>query len=867
LGSHKSLACVLLDGDADPLIIKPHPELPTYQAPWLPSVVCLTERGPIVGEPARQLYGDPSRRHHIITCVKRDMGLETKRYSLGRPGDQEYSPAEISGFVLAHLRNAAASQLGRPVTDFVEAVVTVPAYFGQVERKSTVQAGELAGFERVHLLDEPIAAATSLLGGRLSATPRLIMLVDLGRDTLDVTLLLAGTTVSHGGIYELARDGDRLGGIDWDRAIALFALRFSHPQWRERIGDIEFVHPANLPLWDPCETAKKQLSSGERDELVLCYGDYLDNQFRRVSLTRADFLRITQYLSDKCIKVCNRLVETVPPQELARLVRKRRTWKDYFRSRRVRQLTWSDIDDVYLLGGGSRVPSIRDGIRQCWKGEPRLDDKAELRVGYGAALCAAQLSENPHLLKDSYLRCPHAIGVRTYPSPQPRRTWLAALLAGKGAADREKAKEPAFDCLIAKNQRIPDTIVRRYQLAGDADTFVVELVEEHRDLDKPPGEQLRYEDFGRLEISGLPQAVSAEDRFVKLEFHYHSDRDMRLYATVRGIRREYSLERRKADRDPPLVESSVVGEYSLTSVQDHRVTEDRTRPCTTPYGDEPPISGPQQDTSRPSFASPDEIHCTAFAPPSVARGETFLLQVFAHLPDAAGRASTLARDFDPSTGCRGSASLVAQVLEGQLLSFDLILVGGAADTARESLRWRGRTQSVQFLVTAGTADSLSAVLGRVTVSLDTVPIGQIGFKIALATGADRLRPEPLGTFDRFRLFFISYAAKDRPEVVKRVQMLPRLGKEFRQDLLSLDPGDRWEKKLYELIRECDATLLFWSSNAKASEWVLKECLYCIDVKGIDRLLPVIIELPPPLPPPELAELHMNDKLLYFIEPR
>jgi hypothetical protein len=297
------------------------------------------------------------------------------------------------------------------------------------------------------------------------------------------------------------------------------------------------------------------------------------------------------------------------------------------------------------------------------------------------------------------------------------------------------------------------------------------------------------------------------------------------------------------------------------------VAAERTRRRAAPGADSQPTSGPRQDTARPSSVSPDEVHCTAFAPPSVARGETFLLQVFAHLADAAGRAARLARDFDPATGRRGSTSLLAQVLEGQLLTFDLTLVGGTADTARTSLRWRRRTESVQFLVTAGRADNLPAVLGRVTISLDTVPVGQIAFKIALSTGVAKLPPEPLGSLDRFRLFFISYAAKDRAEVIKRVQMLPRLGKQFRQDLLDLDPGDRWARKLYEFIRECDATLLFWSSNAKASEWVLKECLYCIDVKGIDRLVPVIIELPPPLPPPELAELHMNDKLLYFIEPR
>jgi molecular chaperone DnaK len=542
LGTSTSLACVLLDGQAEPLIIKPHPELPDYQAPWLPSVVCLTDTGAIVGEPARLRYGDDQSRQGVIACVKRDMGLQTKTYSTGKPGAEKFSPAQISSFILAHLRNAAANQLRRPASDFTEAVITVPADFGQVERKATLHAGELAGFTQVHLLDEPIAAAMSLLTKeRRSADPKLIMVVDLGGGTLDVTLLLAGAEIPDGGINELARDGNqRLGGIDWDKAIAIFALAHSHPQWRERSRDTKFVDPSNLAMWDPCEAAKKDLSSKPLTEVTVGYMDYHDLNYRRVRLTKEDFLQITQGLTDKCIKVCNRLVANVPPQELARLVRKRRTWKDYFRSRRVQQLTWRDVDDIYLVGGGSRVPTVREAIQQCWRKEPKLDSKAELRVAYGAALCAAALSENPELFSTGYLRCPHAIGVFRDVSSAPARRLLGSLLGKRLPAN---GNGTAFETFIAKNQRIPDTVARRYRLVGndDDDTYVVEVVEEHRDWDKPAAEQVKYQHLGQLEIHGLPVATSAEDRVVKLEFHYLSDRDVRLYATIRGIRREKFL--------------------------------------------------------------------------------------------------------------------------------------------------------------------------------------------------------------------------------------------------------------------------------------------------------------------------------------
>lgn len=275
--------------------------------------------------------------------------------------------------------------------------------------------------------------------------------------------------------------------------------------------------------------------------------------------------------------------------------------------------------------------------------------------------------------------------------------------------------------------------------------------------------------------------------------------------------------------------------------------------------------GPVLLTDEAAASVEYDLDVTAFAPPAVRHGETFLLQIFVHLAEHATKAAELAKEFDAASEARAATSLLEGVTPGTRLEFQLQLRQGNAETTRAVLRWTGQPQSVQFLVTADSGPSQTALFGTVTISRDSVPIGQLVFKVLLATTASTERPEAVGTIDPFRQFFISYASKDRSEVIKRVQMLPRLGKNFRQDLLDLDPGDRWERKLYEFIRECDATLLFWSSNAKESEWVLKECQFCIEHKGIERLLPVIIERPPPLPPPELAELHMNDRLLYFVE--
>ena len=115
---------------------------------------------------------------------------------------------------------------------------------------------------------------------------------------------------------------------------------------------------------------------------------------------------------------------------------------------------------------------------------------------------------------------------------------------------------------------------------------------------------------------------------------------------------------------------------------------------------------------------------------------------------------------------------------------------------------------------------------------------------------------------------MSYATKDRKEVLKRVQMLNVLKTKFFIDLLSLDPGDRWEKKLYETIRKCDLFLLFWSQAAKNMKWVIREVEYALKQQSQNQgdepdIVPVILEQIV-LPPPSLATLHFNDRIQYLI---
>jgi hypothetical protein len=105
-------------------------------------------------------------------------------------------------------------------------------------------------------------------------------------------------------------------------------------------------------------------------------------------------------------------------------------------------------------------------------------------------------------------------------------------------------------------------------------------------------------------------------------------------------------------------------------------------------------------------------------------------------------------------------------------------------------------------------------------------------------------------------------------VLKRAQVLKAAGVSFFQDILSLDPGTRWEREIYKNIDKCDLVLLFWSRAAKASEWVIREAEYALARRGDGHnpdVVPVILETPPVPPPPSLASLHFNDRIHYLIE--
>jgi hypothetical protein len=270
----------------------------------------------------------------------------------------------------------------------------------------------------------------------------------------------------------------------------------------------------------------------------------------------------------------------------------------------------------------------------------------------------------------------------------------------------------------------------------------------------------------------------------------------------------------------------------------------------------------------------DLVKCTIFAPPVTTAGDAILVQVFAHLPRDARMVHTLANTFDSQASARAAKFLDQQVGRGTPLTFSLSIPGIVVEDPTQSIVWRGLPDAVQFVVKISKGHAAGRTIGTVVVSQESVPFGHLKFILEVVDNAVTTPPERASSLDqvwtRYRHAFVSYASEDRVEVLKRVQMLDRTGIGYFQDLLSLDPGERWERTLYRKIDESDVFFLFWSTAAKNSECVMKEVRYAIELHGGDEMappeiVPVLIEGPPPVaPPPELKDLHFNDRFLYFI---
>jgi len=327
-----------------------------------PSIVGFNKTGErLVGASAkRQAITSPDR---TIISIKRRMGTTDKVTVDGKP----YSPEEISAMILQKLKADAEAYLGQPVTD---AVITVPAYFNDAQRTATKQAGEIAGLKVLRIINEPTAAA--LAYGLDKKKEEKVLIFDLGGGTFDVSLLEISDTAGNAELAlmleVLSTNGDsQLGGDDWDQRIVEYVAE----QFKKDNGiDIKKDRAALQRVREAAEKAKIELSSVTQTNINLPFISmtadgpvHLD-----INLSRAKFEELTRDLVDRC-KI---------PFEKALADAK---------------LKPSDIDEIVLVGGSTRMPMIQDLVREIGGGkEPNRGVNPDEVVAVGAAIQASVLS-------------------------------------------------------------------------------------------------------------------------------------------------------------------------------------------------------------------------------------------------------------------------------------------------------------------------------------------------------------------------------------------------------------------------------------------------------------------------------------------
>ena len=290
-------------------------------------------------------------------------------------------------------------------------------------------------------------------------------------------------------------------------------------------------------------------------------------------------------------------------------------------------------------------------------------------------------------------------------------------------------------------------------------------------------------------------------------------------------------------------------------------------------GDEAPPDldrrrAPSED-AHPADSVEEIVECSVFGPPAAPPGGTVLIQVFLHLATQAERASFLATTMDASAKLEGTKALDLAIKRGARVDIAFSANGLAVDEPVQSVVWRGEPAYCQFLATIPAGTSGQSFFAVVRVSVDGKLAGAIKFRLSSDATASQPTSEPLGDHARrYKYAFVSYASKDRKEVLKRVQMLEILKTKFFQDILSLDPGDRWEKTPTKTSIAATCSCCFGHRRQRDPQWVIKEAEYALAHQQKNRggepdLVPVVLEQNV-LPPPSLSAFHFNDRIQYLV---
>jgi molecular chaperone DnaK len=388
LGTTNSVVAVMEGGD--PKVV------PNQEGNRLtPSVVAFTDKADVlVGEPARrQAVTNPTR---TVYSIKRFMGRRHNEvaseekivpYSVvGGPqdyvkvkvGDKEFTPPEISAKILRKLKESAEAYLGHKVN---KAVITVPAYFNDAQRQATKDAGQIAGLEVARIINEPTAAAMAY--GLDKKKAEKIVVFDLGGGTFDVSVL----QVDDGLFRVISTNGDtHLGGDDFDQVL----INHVADEFKKEQGiDLRKDTMALQRLQEACEKAKKELSSQSTTDINLPFitADASGPKHLQMNITRAKFEQLVDHLVERCRGPVLQALKDA-------------------------KLNPSEIDEVVLVGGSTRIPKVQELVKKLFNKEPHKGVNPDEVVAVGAAIQGGVLAGE---VKDVLLLdvTPLSLGIET----------------------------------------------------------------------------------------------------------------------------------------------------------------------------------------------------------------------------------------------------------------------------------------------------------------------------------------------------------------------------------------------------------------------------------------------------------------------